>query len=192
MYRTINLSGQVLAEAVVVMLALIVLLFGVHWSGRWQYEWLRQWQVTQTGADAAAADHQVLPDSVRQSQHDQEFSRSSVMSEYRIGEKNWYRFESNGRFAQVAWRPLGSGYASSDLVVERRLAAAPRLWRNQAARSLKAVAPILPTITAVEMPWNRAGDPTDWLSQWRGSTPPGYLQSTSDEVPEQMGFWESA
>lgn len=187
-----DMSGQVLAEALVVMLALIVLLFGVHWSGRWQYQWLGQWQVAQTGADAAAAGHRFLPDKVRQFRQDRDASRSWVMDQYHIGEKNWYRFESSGRFAQEAWRPLGAGYASSDLAVERRLIRAPRLWRNQASRSMRVVAPLLPTIKAVEMPWNRAGDPTDWLSRWRGSTPAAYLESTGDDIPIEMGLLESA
>ena len=192
MNEPMNTSGQVLAEAVVVMLVLIALLLGVHWSGRWQYEWQRQWQIVQTGADAAAADHQALPDSVRQSQHDPDASRSWVMDQYRIGENAWFRFESNGQFAQQAWRPLGAGYASADLAVERRLASAPKLWREPATHSLRAVSPLLPTILAVEMPWNRAGDPTDWLTRWRGSTPSAYLKSTGVEAIDQTGIWASA
>lgn len=170
-------SGQVLAEAIVVLMALVILLGAIHVTNRWQFDWLRQWLDVQVAADGAMAEHVVRTEKISQSSGSVDRFRSWVLADYQIGQQRWQRYEGKGRFAQVAWRPVGAGQASSDQAVVQQLANAPRLWRRAELKSLAAVLPLSPTLQAVEMPWRRAGASIDWLNRWKGTTPSAYLKS---------------
>lgn len=170
-------SGQVLAEAVVVLLFLVVLVGAVQLSGRWQYQWLRQWLAAQYAADAVALDHQQLPGQANVHRADLNRWRSAVMREYSIGQASWQKITTDGQFAQSAWRLSGAGQASLDSTVTERIEQAPMLWRRTEIASKAVVYALMPTIKAVEAPWDDRGPATRWLRQWEGSTPPDYLNS---------------
>lgn len=169
-------SGQVLAEAVVVLLLLVVLLVAIDISGRWQYRWLTQWLVAQNAADAVALDHRDLPPGASVTTAHVSRWHSQVMREFSVGHPQWHRINGEGRFAQVAWRLVGAGQASLDKTVSDRIERAPQLWRKSEFASKAVVHVLLPTITAVEAPWESRGSPTEWLRQWQGSTPEAYLR----------------
>lgn len=173
--RTRYESGQVLAEAVVVMLLLVVMLTAVHISGSRQFQWARQWLAAQIAADAVALDHAHLPKGARAWQGSRNRWHRSVMQEFQIGSSHWQAVSTEGKFAQVAWRLSGAGQASSDEMVTRRIEQATRIWRNPELASKVVVDALMPTIKAVEMPWDDRGSATQWLQQWQGSTPPAYL-----------------
>ena len=168
-------QGQVLAEAVVVMLLLVVLLVAVSSSGRWQFQWLKQWLMAQTAADAIALGHEGLPGQVSVNRTDIIPWQKSAMREFSVGDPRWHQLTTKGRFAQSAWRLKGSGYASVDKTVTERIEQAPRLWRKSALASKPVIYALLPTIKAVEAPWEDRGSSTDWLRRWQGSTPEAYL-----------------
>lgn len=174
----IRQSGQVLAEAVVVMLLLVVLLLAIHLSGRWQFQWAKQWLRAQVAADAVALDHAISAKDLLVRQADVSQWHQAVMREFAIGELSWQTVTSQGRLSQTAWRLAGAGQASLDQAVVERLEGAPRLWRRTELASKAIVYSLLPTIRAVEAPWEGRGSETEWLRRWQGSTPARYLGVT--------------
>lgn len=173
----ISQRGQVLAEAVVVLGLLVGLVVAVHLSGRLQYQWLKQWLAVQIAGDAVALDHARLPSQASVRGEDINRWHKSAMGEFAVGESNWRRITTKGRFAQTAWRLAGDGNASLDKTVTARIEAAPSLWRKTELTSKAVVHALLPTIKAVEAPWDSRGSETDWLGKWEGHTPRAYLRS---------------
>ena len=169
-------SGQVLAEAVVVMLLLVVLLGAVHVSGLWQYQWLKQWLAAQTAAQAAALEHARLPSQAQAKRADTSRWHKSAMREFNVAQPNWKAVTTSGRFAQTAWRLSGAGQASLDQTVTDRIKSAPWLWRKTELASKAMVYSLMPTIAAVEMPWEDRGSATEWFANWQGTTPSDYLR----------------
>ena len=169
--------GQVLAEAVVVMLLLIVLIGALHQTGRWQFQWSNQWLQTQVAATAVALDHGQLPTKGTVQSADMHAWYDWVMRDFRLGQARWQQIQLPGRFAKPAWRIAGSGQASLDRAVTARIAQAKRLWGVKAASSQAVARTLMPSITAVEKPWDGRGSATQWLTQWQGSTPSVYLGS---------------
>lgn len=168
-------SGQVLAEAVVVMLLLVVLVGAIHLVGRWQYQWTQQWLETQSAANAAAHGHAVMPGSATKQDGFRDMWRSLAMREFSIGQANWVKVSTAEPYGLDAWRLVGFGQASTDREVVARIGKAPRLWRLTATPSQIVANSLLPTLKAVDMPWRRRGDATEWLKVWQGSTPDVYL-----------------
>lgn len=168
--------GQVLAEAVVVVLLLAVLLGAVHLSGHWQYQWLNQWLAAQTAAQAAALDHAHLPGQANAKGADVSRWHKSAMHEFSVADSGWMSVSTDGKYAQTAWRLSGAGQVSLDQTVTDRIKAAPWLWRKTELASKAVVYSLMPTIAAVEMPWESRGTATDWLEAWQGSTPEAYLR----------------
>ena len=171
-------SGQVLAEAVVVMLLLVVLLGAVHLTGRWQFQWATQWLRAQIAADAVALDHAQPPTGSEVRLADHSRWRNWVMRDYAVGQPKWQSISTPGRFAQTAWRLSAAGQASLDRTVTARMKAAPILWRGTELASKAVVHTLMPTIKAVEAPWDDRGSALQWLDQWQGSTPSHYLNRT--------------
>ncbi|MCD8516366.1 MAG: hypothetical protein LRY56_12440 [Burkholderiaceae bacterium] len=171
-------SGQVLAEAVVVMLLLVVLLLVIHLSGRWQFQWANQWLRAQIAGDAVALDHAITDDDLWVRRADATQWHNSTMREFSIGEPNWQAITSRGRFSQTAWRLAGAGQASFDRTVVERIERAPHLWRRTELASKAIIYALLPTIRAVEAPWEARGSETQWLERWQGTTPEAYLRAT--------------
>lgn len=177
--RTLKMaqSAQVLAEAVVVSMVLVILLLAVHGVGRMQYQWTKQWLAAQVAADAAVADHLHIPDAVTPHRGAIDRLRQSVMTDYGIGQSHWARFDGQGQFAQQAWRVLGSGHASADSQVRQRIEQAQLHWQSAAFASQTAARPLWLAIQAVDAPWAKRGEPLQWLRQWQGSTPEIYLET---------------
>lgn len=173
--RTECESGQVLAEAVVVMLLLVVLLAAVQISGSRQFQWARQWLAAQVAADAVALEHMHLPSGALARDASRSDWHQGAMREFDVGHSQWKTVTTQGKYAQVAWRLAGAGQASSDKAVTARIEQAPQLWRKTEFASKVVVHPLMPTIKAVELPWDDRGSATDWLRKWEGSTPPTYL-----------------
>lgn len=171
-------SGQVLAEAVVVMLLLVILIWALHQTGRWQHELYSDWLATQVNATAWSLGHDVQTNRVSSHAADHQVWRDWVMTDYGIGHAHWQKFRLSGRFAKTAWRVAGAGQASLDSDVTARLQHAPRLWLKQALVSQTTASALLPSIVAVDMPWRDRGSATEWLKQWQGSTPAKYLQAS--------------
>lgn len=169
--------GQVLAEAVVVMLLLVVLLGAVHLSACWQYQWVRQWLAAQTAAQAFALDHARLPGPAIARHADDGRWHKSAMREFSVADSGWMSVSTGGKFAQTAWRLSGTGHASLDQTVTDRIEAAPWLWRKPGLASKAVVYALMPTIAAVEAPWESRGTATVWLENWQGSTPEAYLRT---------------
>lgn len=170
-------EGQVLAEAVVVMLMLVLLVGAVHVSGRLQFQWAKQWLDAQISADAVALEHATLPADVSVGTGQRSHWRNWVMRDFAIGEPHWQSVSTDGRFGQTAWRLSGAGQTSLDASVSARIKNAPRLWRRTELASKAVVYALMPTIKAVEAPWEDRGPATQWLDLWQGSTPPQYLRS---------------
>lgn len=170
-------SGQVLAESVVTMLLLVVLVCAIHMVGRLQYQWTKQWLATQSAASAATQGHGQLPAGARKQFGESDRWRSQVMREYSIGQASWVKVSTKSSYEIDGWRLVGFGQASSDDEVVNRINNAPRLWRLTATRSQIVANSLLPTLKAIDMPWRRRGNATEWLSGWRGSTPDRYLNS---------------
>jgi hypothetical protein len=171
-------SGQVLAESVVASLLLVILLVAIHQVGRWQYRWTEQWLVTQSAGTAAAHGHPDLNEAVTRQSAAADSWRFWPLAEYEIGEQRWVKLSSTDSYQLHAWRLVGAGQASHDEQVTARLRNAPRLWRQTASSSQAVANTLLPTLKAVEFPWSRRGDATQWLQRWEGSVPGEYLQST--------------
>ena len=167
--------GQVLAEAVVVMLLLVVLIGALHQTARWQFQWSSRWLKTQAAATAVALEHTQLPGKVSVQSKDPHSWYDWVMRDFRLGQARWYEIQIPGRFAKPAWRMAGAGQASVDRAVIARISQAKQLWGLKAAQSQAVVSTLMPSISAVEMPWASRGSATQWLSQWQGSTPSAYL-----------------
>lgn len=167
--------GQVLAEAVVVMLMLIILIWALHQSGRWQYAWSTDWLKTQVTATAWSLDHVVSGKDLSISPAERDVWRNWVMADFGLGQVHWHTLNRSGRFAKKAWRLGGVGQASEDQAVTAKIRSAPRLWLKQALVSQTTAGALLPSIKAVDMPWRDRGSATDWLGQWQGSTPSAYL-----------------
>ena len=168
--------GQVLAEAVVVMLLLVILMGALHQAGRWQHQWAANWLHTQVMATAWSLDHQVHRPGLELGPADQHAWQDWVMADYGIGEPNWFRLRQQDRFSKAAWRLAGAGQASLDRDVTAHIDQAPRLWARQALASKTVVRTLMPSIKAVELPWRDRGSATDWLGQWQGSAPAAYLR----------------
>ena len=167
--------GQVLAEAVVVMLLLVVLVGALFQTGLWQHRWSAQWLKNQMWATAWSLDHQITDTQavlVRSQAHGW---HDAVMADYRIGASAWYHLKGSGRFSKRAWRLGGVGQASRDHHVTARIGQASRLWGAHAAASKRVVGRLMPSLEAVEAPWRERSSATDWLNIWQGSTPAAYL-----------------
>jgi hypothetical protein len=170
-------SGQVLAEAVVVMLLLVALIWALHQTGRWQYQWSSDWLKTQVMATGWSLDHDVRVKGMQSRAADRQVWRDWVMADFGIGHAHWQTLRLSGRFSKTAWRVAGAGQASQDAQVNARIQHAPRLWLRQALVSQTTARTLLPSITAVDMPWRDRGSATNWLGQWQGSTPEAYLEA---------------
>ena len=170
-------KGQVLAEAVVVMLLLAVLIGALHQTGRWQFDWSEQWLRTQVAATGVALDHANVSNEITVSAAQTHAWHDVVMRDFKLGQSRWQQIRVNGRFAKSAWRVSGAGQASLDRDVTARISQAHKLWARHALASQTVARTLLPSISAVEMPWADRGSATDWLSQWQGSTPESYVVS---------------
>ena len=173
------LSGQVLAEAVVVLPVLVLLVLAIHVSSNQQYMWLQQWLTVQTSADAASAQHITPAPGVSQIAGALDRFRGKTMRDFQLGAQQWQRFQGQGQYAQVAWRLLGTGYASSDAAVVDQIRSAKASWQRASTASHASISPLLPSLNAIDAPWQRSGSPTDWLNHWRGSVPKQYLDPQS-------------
>ena len=168
-------QGQVLAEAVVVMLLLVVLIGALHQTGRWQFDWSNQWLKTQVAATGVALDHANFSNEITVSAAQTHAWHDAVMRDFKLGQSRWQQIRVNGRFAKPAWRMAGTGQASLDRDVTARIGQAHKFWARHALASQTVARTLLPSISAVEMPWHGRGSATDWLSQWQGSTPESYV-----------------
>jgi hypothetical protein len=168
-------QGQVLAEAVVVMVALMVLLGAIHFSGRWQYQWMHHWLTAQVDGDALALDHQGLPGNLSTPNVLPDQWHGTAQREFRIGDSHWHVVNTEGRFSQNAWRLKAAGQASTDLEVVERIGEANALWQRTALSSQAVATPLMPALKAIEGPWRDRGPALQWLGRWQGSTPGLYL-----------------
>ncbi len=168
-------KGQVLAEAIVVALMLMVLLGAVHWSSRWQFQWSQQWLGAQAAADAVALGHQSQSIRAKAQMADASQWPNWVLQEYAVGHGRWVAVSTSGRFAQTAWRLSGPGQASHDAEVTDRIERAAVLWHSADVASKAVIASLMPSIQAVEAPWKDRGTTTNWLRLWQGSIPERYL-----------------
>lgn len=168
--------GQVLAEAVVVMLLLVILIGALHQIGRWQHQWATNWLSTQVMATAWSLDHDVGDTAFTVDRSDRHAWHNWVMADYGLGKPNWYHLRQPGRFSKSAWRLSNAGQASLDRAVTAHIEQAPRLWARQALASKTVVRTLMPSIKSVDSPWRDRGSATDWLGQWQGSTPAAYLK----------------
>jgi len=171
-----NQSGQVLAEAVIVLLLFIVMLASIHLTGRLQFQWLQGFMATQKSATAISLGHETgaVPFKKRSGQVDR--TRSAVERAYRLGDESWLQAQHRGRFTHEAWRLVGFGQASTDQAVVDRISQAPGYWRETHMRSQASLASLSPTLRAVDAPWGRTGAFDQWLNGWKGNTPNHYLR----------------
>jgi hypothetical protein len=168
-------KGQVLAEAIVVALMLVVLLGAVHWSSRLQFQWAQQWLGAQAAADAVVLGHQSQSIGAKARMADASQWPNWVLQDYAVGHGRWVAVSTSGRFAQTAWRLSGPGQASHDAAVTDRIERAAVLWHSADVASKAVIASLMPSIQAVEAPWKDRGFTTHWLRHWQSSIPEHYL-----------------
>jgi hypothetical protein len=174
--RASNQSGQVLAEAVIVLLLLIVMLASIHLTGRLQFQWLQGFMAVQKSATAIGLGHETGVAPVNKGAGQIDRTRSSVERAYRLGDESWVRAQHRGRFTHEAWRLVGFGQASTDQAVVDRISQAPGYWRETHLRSQASLASLSPALRAVDAPWGRTGAFDQWLNGWKGNTPNHYLR----------------
>lgn len=178
-------NGNVIAEAVVISGVLILLLSAVHLSGRWQFGWLKQHLHTHTMATALALEHlqpTALGKTLKLGRSPESigFSRTLAEREFRLGAEGWLHLQDPQDFKQHAWRLVGTGQISSNWANTQRYEHARILWKRNQWQSQRAIAPLRPTLEAVNAPWRSRGDMTNWLFRWQDSTPKQYLTPPSD------------
>jgi len=179
-------SGQVLAEAVIVLLLLVCMLASIHLSGRLQYQWLQGFMGVQKSATALGLGHDSAPVSIEKKAGQRDRTRTSVQRAYRLGDEAWLHAHGRPRFSHDAWRLVGFGEASSDQAVVDRINQAPGYWRETHLSSQAALAGLSPALRAVDAPWGRMGDFDQWLKGWKGSTPSHYLRQESSFNPKTL------
>lgn len=176
-------QGNVMGEAMLVFGVLTGILTAIHVTGRWQFQWLGYQLNTQTQATALSLDHNRTSLSwddqwrdLTASEQDLDLTRGLTEKEFLLGQNHWLLLEHHARFKQHAWRLVGTGQASTDADVTRRLASAPKLWMQTNAASQRVVTRIQPSLEAIEAALRSRGSMTDWLGAWQGSTPADYLK----------------
>jgi len=180
-------SGQVLAEAVIVLLLLAAMLASIHLTGRLQYQWLQGFMGVQKSATALGLGHDSAPASIEKRAGQRDRTRTSVQRAYRLGDEAWLHAHGRARFSHDAWRLVGFGEASSDQAVVDRINQAPGYWRETHLSSQAALAGLSPALRAVDAPWGRTGDFDQWLKGWTGSTPSHYLRQEKSLNPKSLG-----
>jgi hypothetical protein len=179
-------SGQVLAEAVIVLLLLVAMLTSIHLTGRLQYQWLQGYMAVQKSATALGLGHDSGPVSIQKKAGQSDRTRTRVEKAYRLGNEAWLHARHRDGFSHDAWRLVGFGEASSDQAVVDRINQAPGYWRETHLNSQAALAGLSPALRAVDAPWGRPGDFDQWIKGWKGSTPSHYLRQESSFNPQTL------
>ena len=174
--RRSNQSGQVLAEALIVLLVLIVMVTSIHLTGRLQFQWLQGFMATQKSATAIGLGHEAGAVAIKKISGQVDRTRGAVERSYRLGDESWLQAQHRGRFTHEAWRLVGFGQASTDQAVVNRISQAPGYWRETHLKSQASLVSLSPALRAVDAPWGRTGSFDQWLNGWKGNTPSHYLR----------------
>lgn len=177
-------SGQVLAEAVIVLLLLGGFVWAVHALGEAQVQWQAGWLAVQRRATAVSLGHQRIGQGQVFLSGPIDRSRGLAVQSFKLGQTRWLEVRSNRMKAHLAWRLVGTGQAATDADVVRRIEVAPTVWRDVAVRSQGIVARVAPTLVSVDAPWGRTAQLGRWLRGWQGSVPSSYLRR---QLPAAQG-----
>lgn len=176
---TFSQQGQVLIEAVVVMLVLVVMLLSIHHVGVRLFDWLQVFDRVFQWTHHKAVFHDVQPSpgiALQQGQRDR--SHTKVQSQWGLGSRYFVTAASvktpsvshHHSVQSSAWLS-GVGVSGGAKQTQTKIQSNVITWQAQSLQSQLWVNAVKPGLIAIDLPWYRASPETDWLSQWTQSSP---------------------
>lgn len=196
--------GQAIVEMLVIVVAILMLFWGLLWLQRWQqiklqtqhhaalqaFRFSHSYEVEKplelqpeylTGLYSPIAHQEntkVQPLGVMPAQ---DYFLELAQQEGVLGSTQRWRFSSSaqgdgmGLQSQTSiW--VGAGHANNDVQAIKRLEVSTSLWQYAQKSSVTAIKTLSPLLSPVDAGWGRKAPSTNWLQPWNESVPRHHLQ----------------
>jgi hypothetical protein len=165
-------SGQVLAEAVVMLFLMAVLLVALHQVGKQFYQWFKlSDRVYQVAHKKSVFTAQEIEFGMHLKSGTRDFTRTLLQTQWALGQRDWVSVLTSQPFKHHAVFLSGVGATAIHQETAKRIKNNLMAWRAQTMLSQAKVWLVKPGLTAIDLPWRRAQVETDWLTQWSDTAP---------------------
>lgn len=201
----IRQRGQAIVEMLVLIVAILMLFWGLLWLQRWQQIKLQTQHHAALQAFKFSHSHELSQDQeglttayllglyspIAHKEHTERQALGVMPAQHQfldvaqqeglLGATQRWRFNSTAQGDGMQLRSqtsiwVGAAHANNDEQAVARLEASTSLWQYAQQNSVRTFKTLQPVISPVDAAWGRKTPSTDWLRPWQQSVPAHHLQ----------------